>query len=221
MFEDLRENALSQLKHQTERFQESSAFNQLKDRYENLSPSMQRFVLAGTVALIAFLFMSIPLGYFSSSSTFVEEFESKRQTIRDLLKASREAQDVPSIPIPPSPDDLRSRIEQVLAQSRLTPEQIKSVQVSSVSSGMIPGNLTQGAVDVTLAKLNLRQIVDIGHQIQSFSPSIKLKDLSMTANAEDGRYFDIIYKLIVLAVPNMEAPAPIEEPPAPRQKKGG
>ena len=63
-------------------------------------------------------------------------------------------------------------------------------------------------MEVNLAKLNLNQILDLGHRFQSINPSVKLKDLIITANHEDGRYFDVVYKLVALAVPAAPEVAP-------------
>jgi hypothetical protein len=85
---------------------------------------------------------------------------------------------------------------------------------------LIPGNLSQGALTVTLAQLNLRQIVDLGHALQSLSPSVKMTDLKMEANAKDARYFDVVYKLVMLAVPSQANEAEPEAPPPPPKKRG-
>jgi len=81
---------------------------------------------------------------------------------------------------------------------------------------LLPGNLSQGVLKVVLSKLNLRQIVDLGFQFQSISSSVKMTDLVMDMSPTDPRYYDVTYKLAILAVPNqMEVVEP--EPP---KKKG-
>ncbi len=41
-FQDIKEQVLQQLKDLLEKIQESSAYNELKDRYENLTPRNQK-----------------------------------------------------------------------------------------------------------------------------------------------------------------------------------
>ncbi|WP_374079653.1 hypothetical protein [Bdellovibrio bacteriovorus] len=209
--DDLKDKLVSDARVTWERVQESGAYNQLRDRYENMSPPMQKLTVVGSVALIAFLVLSIPYGYYSQSQEHVSEFEGKRMTIRELLKVSRESSDVPQIPQAPSVDMLRSNIENQIKNANLLPEQIKGTEVIDSTSKVVPKNLTEGVLQVSLAKLNLRQALDLGYQFQSINPSVKLKDLVMTANREDTRYFDVVYKLVALAVP--AAPEVPAEPP--------
>jgi len=208
--DDLKDRLITDAQVTWERVQESAAYNQLRDRYENMSPPMQKLTVTGVVALLAFLVLSVPYRYYSQSQTNVEDFESQRMTIRELLKVSRESSDVPQIPQAPSMDILRANIENQIKAANLLPEQVKGTEVLDNNSKMVPQNLTEGVLQVSLAKLNIRQIVDLGYQFQSINPSVKLKDLVLTANREDTRYFDVVYKLVALAVP--APPAPAEEP---------
>lgn len=213
-FDDLRDRLISDARSTWDRIQESGAYNQLRDRYENLTPPMQKLAIVGTATLVAFIILSIPYSHFTASSEYVGDFENKRMTIRELLKVSRESAEVPQIPQAPPIDSIRSNIENQIKSANLLPEQIKGTEVVDSDSKSIPKNLTEGTVKVSLAKLNLRQVLDLGHQFQSISSSVKLKDLAMNANREDARYFDVTYKLVALAVP--AAPEIAPEPPPSR-----
>lgn len=211
-FDDLKDRLAADARQTWERISESGAYNQLKDRYENMTPAMQKVTLIGGAALLGMLILSIPYGKYIQSTDYVSEFEGKRMTIRELLKVSRESSDVPQIPQAPSMDMIRSNVENQIQAANLLPEQIKGTEIQDNSSNMIPKNLTEGLLQVSLAKLNLRQVLDLGHQFQSINPSVKLKDMVMTANREDSRYFDVVYKLVALAVPAPPVAEP--EPPA-------
>ncbi len=215
--EDLKEKLQAGLKDQWEQFQETPIYIQTKERYENLTPVMQKVSLAGVGLVLIYLIFSLPMGYFGKSSEHISEFEESRQTIRDLLKASREAQEIPDIAVPPSIDSLKSQIDEQIQTARLLPEQIHGTEILAEKPNLIPGNLSQGMVKVSLAKLNLRQVLDLGFLFQTISPSVKMTDLVMEANAQDSRYYDVLFKLAVLAVPSQ-----IEAPPEPEpaKKKG-
>lgn len=205
-FEEIKENLKESLKKQWDLFQESALYIQVSERYQNLTPVAQKLVLIAIVTFLSFILISTPMSYLSSSNDSVVEFEDRRALIQELLKVSREAQEVPNIPVPPPLDQMRSQVEGKLQNMRVLPEQIKSVELSNEASDLIPASALMGSLNISLAKLNLRQIVDIGHQLQIISPSVKLKDLSITANAEDPRYFDVIYKLFSLKVPELTSP---------------
>jgi hypothetical protein len=223
-FEDLKERFQSESKMLWERIQDSSTFIKLREQYENLSPPMQKLSLVGTgLVLVVILFQS-PLNYFGESSEFVTEFEDKRQLIRDMMKVSRESQSDLNLSTPPEASALKAQIENQMRMAQLLPEQIKSAEVVADRVNLLPGNLTQGIVKISLSQLNLRQIVDLGYQFQSISSGVKMTDLQMEANSKDPKYYDVVYKFAVLAVPSAneslsEEPEPPPPPPRKREKQ--
>ncbi len=208
--DDLKDNLASEGRALWEKIQDSALFNQLRDRYENLTPPMQKLSLLGVLGLIITFLLSVPYSNFSDSTNSVNDFEGKRSTIRELLKVSRESSDTPNIQPAPNAQVLRSRIDEEIKNARLLPEQIKGANASAAKSQLIPDNLLEGALEIRLAKLNIRQIVDLGYKFQNVSPSVKMKDLVISANLEDNRYFDVIYQLVALAVPAPQE-VPLEE----------
>lgn len=212
--DDLKERISSELKNLSEKAQESSLYIRLSEQYENLTPIKQKLTIAGASLFVLMIMVSIPWGYFSTSADHIVEFEDKRQLIRDLLKVSRDASQVPNAPIPPDVASFRSQIQGLLESDRLIPEQIKGIENFVSNSKLIPGKLSQGSVAVSLGQLNIRQVIDIGHQLQNISQSVKMTDLDITANAKDPHFFDVVYKLIILAVPQASdlGSDPVEAP---------
>ena len=94
---------------------------------------------------------------------------------------------------------------------------MKGIEVIAADTGLIPKGLLESGLRISLAKLNLRQIVDIGYNIQAISPSVKMNAINITANPEDPRYFDVEMKLVSLAVPQ----AHVEMPDAGGDEEGG
>lgn len=223
-FEELRERIQSEAKSQWENFQETSLYIQITEKYENLSPLMQKLSLVAVALILIYAVLAIPLGSFTNSSDSVTHFEETRSLIRDMLKATREAQDSPDIATPPDADFIQTRIQNELTSAHLLPEQIKGTTPINEPSNLIPSNLVGNMFRVSLAKLNLRQVVDIGYQLQAINASVKLADLVMVANAQDPRYFDVNYKLIALNVPKLDTGAMgggDAEPAAGAKKKKG
>ncbi|MBS1970463.1 MAG: hypothetical protein JSU04_09145 [Bdellovibrionales bacterium] len=216
-FDDIKDNLKSQLGQTWSRIEDSSAYNQLRDRFENLTPTNQKLVLLGAGALTALLIFSIPFSYYSTSSEYVTTYEDKRSLIRELLKVTRESNEVPDLPIAPNADMLKNTIEGQLNMAKLLPEQMKGIEVMAADTGLIPKGLLESGLRVSLAKLNLRQIIDIGYNIQAISPSVKMNAINITANPEDPRYFDVEMKLVSLAVPQ----AHVDMPDAGDEEAGG
>lgn len=197
----------------SEQIKESEAYIQLQDRYQGLSPSGQKAVRYGAVALLVLFVAFIPYSKLSSSSDNITSFETKRNLIRDLFKTYRESSSTQSIPLPPTTDSLRFSIETVLQRAELMPEQKLGIENIAAEGRLIPQNLVANVFAVKLTKLNIKQIVDIGTSIAAISDSIKLKDIDIKSNVNDTRYYDVNYKVYTLKVPE---PTPIP-PPEPAQ----
>ncbi|MBX2989274.1 MAG: hypothetical protein KF802_15405 [Bdellovibrionaceae bacterium] len=212
--DDLKEQLLVTWNRIAERVQETPVYNQLKERFDGLSPSMQKIVVVIGGVLAWFLIISVPWSWYSDSSTLVEGFEERRSVIRELLKVSREAADVP--PLMPSPpiESLRSDVESRLRGANLTPEQIKAIDLGGGGSQLIPNERSLGSLSISLWKLNIRQVVDVGTQLSRLNPSVKLTGTDIAANREDNHYFDVVFKLTALAVPDLSAPVAAPEEPA-------
>ena len=136
------------------------------------------------------------------------EYEDRRQTIRKLLNASRIANQAGAVATPPPPEALVGIIQSRLNNFSLLPEQNLSVQPISgaeLGGGFAPPGITQDGVKVDLATLNIKQVVDIGYDLQNLAPGVRLVGLVMNPNVKDGRYFDVSYKIARFSIPGVSA----------------
>ena len=200
-----------------QQIQESPAFAQLKDRYENMTPSAQKMSLATGALFIVLLLFFLPLSYLSDSQVHLSAFEERRNLIRDLFKTYRDSSATPAVTPPPPLESLRSSIESILASAELLPEQNIGVSEGAVEGRLIPSALVANVLQIRLAKLNLKQIVDIGSSLVALSDSVKMKDLLISAHRQDTRYYDVTYQLYSLKVPTPTAEA-APEPEKPTKK---
>lgn len=217
--DDLKERLKSEFQQLWDRIQDSSLYGQLKDRYENLTPVMQKVVLATVAVIIGYILIMTPLDSFTNSSSTLTGFEDDRQMIRDLLKVSRETASAPDLTPAPPIDALQSRIQGELTSSRLTPEQIVSVGPVSNSSTLIPDSLMTGQIEVSVKQINLRQMTEIGTKLSNLGDAVKLKDLILRPNGTDSRYMDVTYKIAILNIPSNDGDS-AEEAPAPPRGRG-
>lgn len=216
--DELKDQLKTSLQTTWERIQESEAYNQLNDKYQNLSPSGQKIAQVVTAVVLAGIVFYSPISQLQLSSELLAQFEEKRTLIRDLFKTYRESSGDLQMAPAPQAGELISTVQNSLQSSKLIPEQIVSVNTTQAEGRLIPANLQQAVVEVKLAKLNLRQIVDIGAQLANISQAVKVKDMFMQANAELAGYFDVTYKLYALKVPE-PLPEPAPEPVNPKKKK--
>jgi hypothetical protein len=214
--DDIKEKLKTEWQTSVEKLNDSPSVIQIKDKYENLSPLMQKLTLWGGALVIFLCALAIPYSWHSASQEHVDTFLYRRGLIRDLLKAKRDSQSAPQIPVPPSVDTLMSISKDIADRVQLLPEQIIGITRVDEETAGLRADLTQGLVQIRVGQLNLRQIVDMGHQLQSISPSVKLKDLTIEEVTKSPGYFDVSYKLLVLNVPDLNANADNPAPPAPK-----
>lgn len=214
-FEGLLDSLKSSGNNIKDKILESSLAQNIQDRFQNLNPSQQKLTLLILNILGACIILYFPIDHYLTSNDYTLEFEEKRILTKNLIKSHRDVNHLPDIPQPQSADMVKSIIESQLKEMNLLPEQIRYVNITSGSSKIIPLNKLQYGIEVGVSKLNLKQITNLGSKLQSLHPALKLKDLLLTANREDGRYQDGTFKLVALNVPKYMPP-----PPEPETKKG-
>lgn len=197
--EDIRDGLRDKLKSVWGRVRESDAYLQLNERYQSLSPTGQKLSIAGVSLLAFLLIMAVPWSFYSGSQTSVEDFENKRNVIRELFRVNREAASLAPAPPPVSASELQTVARNSLTAARLQTDQIVTVTESTSNIASIPKTIDQTGVQVSLAKLNLKQIVDIGHSLQNMQGTARMTGLEIKANVADARYYDVIYRIVAFA----------------------
>ncbi len=216
-FEELREQLVSKFKDLGSQIQETSVYQNLKEKYDDLPASQQKATLIVAGVLVAFFIFSYPYTNWSASRESVVSFETKRNLIRDLLKVTKETSELPMLPPATTMGQIQTDIQMRIQSYQLLEEQVGPISPEEPSqSALIPANLQEGVIKVTLKKLNLRQIVDIAHDLQSMQPAVKMRNLSIDANLQDARYLDALMEFVVIKIPqiNLSNDAEDNEPKA-------
>lgn len=216
-FDELKERFKSELSAFWEKVQDSSIYIQLQDIYENLSPSRQKIVIVTGAVLAAAIVLYYPYSFFMESMEAVDSFNSRRDLIAEVHEVAKDVQGVPQIQELPPLASFKGRIESELASAQVLPEQIKSVEITEGPVDGIAPNLLAGGLAVSVQKLNVRQVVNVGHQLHSMTDALKLYDMVATAHKQDTRYYDVTYKLIALNVPSTGTEDPDNGAPPPRR----
>ena len=219
--EELRDQLIQRAKDLGSKVQESPAFQSLKEKFDDLPSNQQKIVTVLLVLVVSFFVFSFPYENWSASSTAISEFEGRRQLIRDLLKVTKETNEMPSFPPAPELGQIKTDIEMNLQQLQLVPEQMVGINVEMPSnSPLVPLGRQEGGIKVMLKKLNLRQVVDISSKLQSMQPAVKLKNLSLDSNLQDPRYLDAVLEFVVIKVPQLSMDTSAAEPENPTKSRG-
>jgi type II secretory pathway component PulM len=174
-FEDLKDQLSERAQGYWSRIQESSIYIQLHEKYADLSPTSQKIVLGiGSLVLIFFTLM-IPWSYISSSQQSIADFEANKTLLRDLFRVSRASAELEGAPPQVDPNALATRAQSQLGTMSLQAEQIeKVIAVDNALGGPgipgVPKAVQQKGIEVTLRKLNVRQVIEIGYQLLTLQP---------------------------------------------------
>ncbi len=216
---ELKERFRAEISRVWGRIQESSLYNRLRDRYENLTPNRQKLVLGGAILVLVLLLLHTPFSFYRSSLNSVSQYENQRSLMKDLFRSQEDnGNQMNLFDSSPSTEEFKKQVEDIVNQAQVLPEQITEVSIMDPPS-IIPKNRAGASLRVVLKTLNLRQIVDLGYQISSIHPAVKLVDLSISASTQDPRYFDVIYKFVAFklsrtsSLPSEDSKASVFLPP--------
>ena len=200
-FEDLKEQLKNRLESLWAQIQESSIYITLKERFEALPARNQKIVILGTSVFAVLMILSLPFSSIRSSFEQEEEANEKRQLTSELLRTQRSSAG-PMIPPPMLASALESRSKSVLESAGVSPEQIASARplTGRSSSPLISKSLDIQGLKLSINKINLKQIIDIGHRLSTLNRYVTLKDLSISPNKEDQKYSNATFTLIAMGV---------------------
>lgn len=195
----------------------------LLEKWESLTSLQRRVGLIGGGAVIGLILLMIPYSYYTAGSEALTFFEEKRALVSGLLKVKQERDLAPQLPPGIPTHQIQSHAEGIIGGANLIEEQKGGVQTlasSALNSPLIPKEIEKSAIRVTLNKLNLNQLIELGHQIQNLQ-NVKMTALQIEADSQDPHYFNVHYTLASFSLPQM----PVSPPPTPsgpgKKKVGG
>jgi len=213
------ENQKEQLKEQwaelSAKIQESTAFNNLREKFESQTPTVQRGIMIAAAVFAVLFLLSFPYGYYSASQDYMAQFEENRGLIKGLLRASRSAKTPSPLPPPMDSASLRGRVEGIMRSNRLLPEQMG--EIHDIPAGTvkdIPSTVVQTGVAVQIKKINLKQMISLSTQFQNMGMGTKLMGLDVVQSAGQTHYYDMIVKVINFGLPQIADSGPDEAPKA-------
>lgn len=222
-FEGLKEQIKDNWADLSSKIQENSTFNNLREQFESQSPPIQRAIVTGVAILMALFLISFPWGYFSESQDNLESFNENRGLIQGLLRASRSTKEGSPLPAAEGPDVLRGRVDAIIKENRLVPDQVGEIQQlpDRPAQDLVPSVVTQAGLVVQLKNLNLNQIMAIAHQTQSLGPGTKLMGLDVVQAPGQTHYYNMIMRLVNFSLPpagNSDALTAPEKEGRPRKR---
>lgn len=187
-----------------EQFQETETYMAIRERYDNLSPTGQKLAIATSAALIVLILIMTPWGWYSTSRDNITLFEETKLTINQLLEVAQESKAIPAQGQTLTSIDIRSKVDKILSEKGLAKDQITSVQEKNFEnpkgSTLIPTAINQSGVEVILKKLNLKQLVDIGYELEKISSAVKVLGVDIQASSDDAHYYNTTFQVASFSV---------------------
>lgn len=210
--ESIKEQFVEQFQSYKSRLEDSEYYIRIKEGYDKLTPNVQILLKVFGAFLILYFFYSIPASYTSSADEKLTFFEENRQLTRDLIRAGRTAQTTKLPPPAPSPQQLTSNIERGLQTNQILAEQkLGMTPMTEVASKtIVPKSINQSGVKTSLKKLNIRQVIKIGEQMNQINSS-QLMNMVIQADSKDPHYFNVDYEVASFAVPR-DSPTDSKKP---------
>lgn len=202
-FDDIKDQLREQVNALWSKIQESSLYNNLREQYDSLPQIAQKLIMFFAGFIAVFIVLSIPYSYIDSAGVMIEEYDEHRTLLRDLLRIGRVAREPSPLPADMEPTELTQQVERKIAEMALIPEQIVGIQpLGDMPAGnLAPRVLRQSGVSLTVKKLNLNQIIDLGYRLQNISPAVKISGVDISANREDNHYYDMMMKVVSFSLP--------------------
>ena len=216
------ENLIDQLKEKLkevgEQIKDSGWYNELVEKYENLSPQTQKMAILGISFLGVLFILILPGGFLISSLKKGDKFSQDRLLIKELLEVGSSSQNnlLKSMTIAQVMSTARNQLAQNLAVHQIG--SVGLLKLDEFAQKFKKSNLKHEGVSVELKKINLNQVINTAHLLESISPTIKLLSVNMTADEEDPHFYNVVYKLVSILIP--EEPEIPETSPALERRRG-
>lgn len=220
--ESIKEQLMERWKTIWERVRDSDTYIQVKERYHNLSPLLQKVVLFTCAMFFVLFLLLLPFAFLSSSWDYVANFERNVNLIRDLYRVQRELASTPMVDNPPGPSELVKQVQGMLTQEGLAPEQVSGPREINPerdnTNALQPVGISEQGIELTLLKLNVKQVVDIGGKLSQMGRGLHLTALDMKANTQNDHYFDVVFRVTGFTLPGsptQEEPQAADKPTPP------
>ena len=209
MLKNLQRQGIDLFKNFENRFLESNAVNVLKEKYQSLSMANQKLIKYGLIVFLFVFVVYLPVSYLSSSISSWSDFKQKYILSLELLKTRNKSSSFLKL----SEEALKLKINRVV-------EKYSSDDFEVIGAGKpFPKvkSINQVDFNISLRHLNIKQAVRLGTELNSL-PQMRLSEISLSANKEYEKHYDINYKLLAFVSKGVGASSVIKRRPINKRK---
>ncbi len=198
-FNNLKDEFANTFKNLSNTVIDSPFFHLIKEKYDNLSSFYRKTIYVSGFLILACILLYYPSAHLYSSWKNMWSFNTKKKLTHDLIDLSISTQTSTSRAYTPDRDPVQF-INQKIITLRIPKNQIKEVKKPKIappqeSTTTFSMPTTIQTVEVAMENLNLKEVIEYGHQLEQLSKNIKLTNLHMIENLKQDNYFNVSYIL--------------------------
>lgn len=175
---------------------DSPFFYLIKEKYDHLSSLNRKIFHVVSLLIFVCIFLYYPTAHLYFSWRNIQDFNTKKKLTQELIDLSSATQTSSSQSYDPNQDPIQF-INKRIITLQIPKNQIKTVKKSKVTQkpDTLPLPATVQTVEIEMKNLNLKEIIQYGHQLEQLSKNIKLMNLYITERSEKDNYFNVSYAL--------------------------
>lgn len=180
---------------------ESEVYNRLREWYYTLPSRYQNIVKYGALAALVIVLIYIPWGYLQEASYNMSSYKERKDIIRGLRLAEKQKLSMSFIPYKYDLSGFRSELEGKLLSVPMTKEQI-AITESLPPKGLFPPKTTVQTYEVSLNKMNVRQLANSLKIMENLNDSLVVTGLTTNSDSSDPHYHNLKVYVTNFALPD-------------------
>ncbi len=178
----------------------STWFHYIKEKYEHLQPLHKKIVNGVASLLLLIVLLYSPFSYLYASWGNMKDFTDKKHLIQELLSLS-DIRRTSSGLQQNNPRNLKNFISQRSETIGLPKEQITTItQTKGQNLKELKTPVRTESVLVELNNLNLKELINYGHQLETLNNNLKVVNMDITENKQKENYFNAVYTLSLFSL---------------------
>ncbi len=219
-FESLQENIKEKFQSIGSKIRESQSYNELVERYQDLSPKVQKILFYLGLTLLLLLIFAYPLYSFYSSSRDLSQHNKNLYLVSELKKNFYKKSELKNMPQKKEmfqiQGDIRSRLENL----KLLPEQIDMQSYKPETKSLFPPGVEAQGLKLRLSNINMEQFTRVSMMLKQLHPNIIIGEVQInkSTDAEKPEYQNAKFEIINYYV-DMGSKTKLLPPKADRKKE--
>ncbi len=223
LFENIIEQINEYFRSIVSHVQESSTFDSLKDKFNSLSPFIQKLLITTICFLIILLTLATPIIKYQASLENMVFFEEQKKLTQKIISFQKKSKSMPSTPKEYKLADFKTKVNTLenAYSINFLPNQM-SVSPSKTRSKIIR-SANQNNFNVETKKTNIDQFLALTYSVQKLNKSLLIESIELKANSENPSYFDgsiTVANLFVKPASDILPSPKVKKSKKPRSRRG-